>query len=97
MALENILEVLTANPLLLGAIMAIIYDLSGYAQSMLNIKAMEPFEKAKLAQTFLLFETMFLLLSQIGGLNVMYTAIFAIIAQIAINIGQKLKAKAPAT
>jgi len=96
MALSEVLDILTANPLLLGAIMAVIYNIAGYIASMLKIKALEGYQVTKLGETLVIFETLFLLLSQLAGLDVKYTAVFAIGAAIVISLKNKIGASAPA-
>ena len=63
----SVLEVLAANPQLLAAVLALIYNGAGYIMSMLKIKKLEPYQAAELAKTLLLFETLFTLLQSLGG------------------------------
>ena len=76
--MTEILEILSANPLVLAAILAIVYNIGGYVAQLLKIKQLEKYEVAKLAETLVLFETLFLVLSTIGGLSVKWTTILVV-------------------
>lgn len=96
MALSEILDTLAANPLLLGAILAIIYNIAGYIMSMLKIKAVESYQLAELGKTLVLFESLFLLLSQLGGLPVKYTTAITIVLAVVVSLKDKISALAKA-
>ena len=76
--MTDIIEILATNPLIIAAILAIIYNLGGYIAQILKVKQLEKYEVAKLGETLVLFETLFLVLSTVGGLPVKYTAIIVI-------------------
>ena len=76
--MTEILEILTANPLVLAAVLALAYNIGGYITQVLKIKKLEKYEVAKLGETLVLFETLFLVLSTIGGLSTKWTAVIVI-------------------
>jgi hypothetical protein len=90
MALEEFLEVLAANPELLGVILAIVYNIAGYIMSMLKIKSLEPYQATELAKTLVLFETLFIVLSRIGGLDPKYTTAITVILAVVISLKDKI-------
>jgi len=74
----EILDVLLNNPLLLAAILAVIWNIGGYVAQLLKIKKLEPYEVTKLAETLVLFEAIFLIMSTVAGISVMWTTVAAI-------------------
>ena len=76
--MADILEVLATNPMVLAAILAVIYNIGGYVAQLLKVKQIEKYEVAKLGETLVIFETLFVVLSTVGGLPVKYTAVIVI-------------------
>ena len=74
----EILDMLLNNPLLLAAILAVIWNIGGYVAQLLKIKKLEPYEVTKLAETLVLFEAIFLIMSTVAGISVMWTTVAAI-------------------
>jgi len=74
----EILDILLNNPLLLAAILAVIWNIGGYIAQLLKIKKLEPYEVTKLAETLVLFEAVFLILSTVAGIPTKYVAVAAI-------------------
>lgn len=97
MALTEIFDTIAANPQLLAALMAVIYNIAGYLGSMLKIKALEGYQVTKLAETLLVFEGLFLILTTLGGLPVQYTTAITVVGMIIISLGKKVASTQPAT
>ncbi len=76
--MAEILDILLNNPLLLAAILAVIWNIGGYVAQLLKIKKLEPYEVTKLAETLVLFEAVFLIMSTLVGIPITWTAIAAI-------------------
>lgn len=76
--MAEILDILSNNPLLLAAILAVIWNIGGYVAQLLKIKKLEPYEVTKLAETLVLFEAVFLIMSTLVGIPITWTAIAAI-------------------
>lgn len=73
----EILDVLLNNPLLIAAILAVIWNIGGYIAQLLKIKKLEPYEVTKLAETLVLFEAVFIIMST-AGISTTWTAVAAI-------------------
>ena len=80
------LETVTSNAVLMGALMAVIFNVAGYIASMLKIKAFESYDLYKAAQTLALFEGIFIALQGIAGLEPKYVAIIAIIVNVIYSL-----------
>ena len=76
--MTDIIELLATNPQVIAAILAVVYNIGGYVAQLLKVKKLETYEVAKLGETLVLFETLFLVLSTLGGLSVKWTAIIAV-------------------
>jgi hypothetical protein len=72
-------EGLISNPLIIGTVMAIVYNVGLYIAACARSKKLEPYEKLKLLETLALFETLFFTLSFLGGLPVYWTSAIALI------------------
>lgn len=68
-----------SNPLIIGTVMAIVYNVGLYIAACARSKKLEPYEKLKLLETLALFETLFFTLSFLGGLPVYWTSAIALI------------------
>jgi len=88
--MADILETLATNPQVLAAILAIVYNIGGYASQLLKIKQLEKYEVTKLAETLVMFETLFLVLSTIGGLPIKYTAVLVIAVAVVRSVKSAL-------
>lgn len=89
--MTEILDILLNNPLLIAAVLAVVWNIAGYIAQMLKIKKLEPYEVTKLAETLVLFESVFVIMSTIAGIPVTWTTIAAIAVVILQNIISKLK------
>ncbi len=75
-------EFIKNNPMLLGLILTIVYNLAGYIASMAKIKGFEPYDKYKFLQTLAIFEGLFIGLQGIAGLDPQWVALAAIIVAV---------------
>ena len=74
----EILDTLANNPQIIAAVLAIIWNIGGYLAQLLKIKQLEPYEVTKLAETLVMFEAVFLILSTVAGVPMQYVAVAAI-------------------
>jgi len=74
----EILDTLVNNPQIIAAVLAVIWNLGGYVAQLLKIKKLEPYEITKLAETLVLFEAVFLIMSTVAGISTTYAAVAAI-------------------
>lgn len=74
----DVLQTLLANPQFVAAIIAVIWNISGYIAALLKIKGLEKYELTKLGETLLLFEAVFTIMATVAGLPLSWTAVIAI-------------------
>jgi hypothetical protein len=80
---ENLLLVdILKNPLILGAIFAIVRNIGGYATACWTAKKLLPYSGYQLLETFSLFETFFVLLMGVASLPSESAATIAVIVDI---------------
>lgn len=88
----DFVQLLADNPQLLAAILAIIYNFAGYVMSMLKIGAFEKYKVTEIVKTLVLFETLFTVLTTLGGVSVEYTTIITVILAVVVSVKDKLSA-----
>lgn len=91
MAETDILQLLVAQPQLLAAILAIVYDIAGYFINSLQAKKLESFQVTKLAETLVLFEALFTILQSVAGVPATWTAIITIAVAVIRSLTAQLK------
>ena len=80
---ELLMQALIENPVLLGALLAIIRNVGGYITHLASTKKLEPWEPLKFVETLLLYETFINLLLLVPGMPTTWaTALTVLIDQI---------------
>lgn len=92
MASLEILQAITANPILMGALLTLIFNIGGYIGSMLKVKGVEPYDKFKALETLALFETIFIGLQGVAGIDAQYVAVIAIVINVIYSLKKTLAA-----
>src|SRR4030042_6581427 len=77
-----ILKEIIANPIAMGAIIALIWNLGGYISHITNAKALEKYELIQLVETLVLFETVFIAISGVAGLPTTWATVIGLIVAI---------------
>lgn len=85
------LEIISANPQLLAAVLAIVYNVAGYVINDLQAMKLEKYQVAKLAETLVLFEALFTILQTVAGVPATWASIITIAVAVVRSLIAKLK------
>src|SRR4030042_4636129 len=77
-----ILEGIISNPLAMGAIITLVWNLGGYIQHITGAKALEKYELIQLVETLVLFETVFIAVSGVAGLPTSWSTVIGLIVAV---------------
>jgi hypothetical protein len=76
--ISKFLQELTANPQLLAAFIAVAWNIGGYITKIAGLKKIEKYELTQLLEALVLFETMFFILSTLGGVPIVWSTLAAV-------------------
>lgn len=79
------------NPAVIGIIIAIIYNIGGYITACFRAKTLLAYDKFQLFTTLGLFETLFILLQGLGGLDTGIVTTIAVILNVIVSLKNYIK------
>lgn len=91
MAGEDILTLLSTQPQILAAVLAIVYNIAGYFINDLQDGKLQAYQVTKLAETLVLFEALFTILQSLAGVPATWTAVITIAVAVVRSLIARLK------
>lgn len=89
--MADVLTLLSTQPQILAAILAIVYNVAGYFINDLQAKKLEPYQVTKLVETLVLFEALFTILQTLAGVPATWASIITIGVAVVRSLIEKLK------
>jgi hypothetical protein len=91
----ELLQAATANPVIMGAVLTLVFNIGGYIGAMLKVKSFESYDKYKALETLALFETVFIALQGVVGIDSKWVAVIAIAVNVIYGLKKALQNKTP--